>query len=93
YVDILEIVMLPSARTRFPVDQYPTITFVQDNSAVHNAHVEIRIAQNSRCINPACKRCMEQLLRDRPEICQHISQSMRTRLQQIIDNNGYWINY
>lgn len=37
YVGILENVMLPTARARFPVDRYPEIVFMQDGSAVHTS--------------------------------------------------------
>ena len=43
YINILDTVILPSARARFSADQHhQTITFVQNNSAVHTA----RITQN-----------------------------------------------
>ena len=39
YVNILDTVMLPSARVRFPADQHRSIIFVHDNSSVHTAHI------------------------------------------------------
>ena len=37
YVNILEDVMLPCARARFPEEEYPVITFMQDNAPVHTS--------------------------------------------------------
>ena len=39
YVNILETVMLPSVRRRFPVENHPFINFVQDNSLVHTSSI------------------------------------------------------
>lgn len=39
YIETLETVMLPAARRDFPVDQYPNIYFMHDNSPVHTAKV------------------------------------------------------
>lgn len=39
YRDLLNDVMYPAARLRFPVDKYPVITFMHDNSPVHTAAI------------------------------------------------------
>lgn len=39
YVDVLNDVMLPTARNVFPVEDVPVITFVQDNCPIHRSRI------------------------------------------------------
>lgn len=126
YLDILKDVFLPSARIVYP--DHHRITFIQDNSSVHNARrvqnwiseqddLElIKIPPKSPDLNPienlwglmvqnwdsnetrteenlkAHAHAIWNSYRNR-DYCHNMVQSMRARLQAVIDANGSYTKY
>ena len=128
YIDILENVMLPSVRSIFPAEDGPRFRLVQDNSAVHTAHIvrrwfaqhpeivvldwpkspDLNLIENvwAKIVNtwePGHERTREALfeharnaweaLRAEPEFFTNLRQSIDRRLHQVIDRDGYWMDY